>query len=139
MTQVTKLRHSFFNKYVTSFGASLLALGVALPAAAQDGGLDTITVTAQKREENQQEVPISVETLSADRVSAIQAAGEDIRALAARIPSLYAESSNGRYAPRFYIRGLGNVDFDLAASQSVSIVVDEVPLENVLLRSGADV
>ena len=135
MKQTNTLTRSFIKKNIFTFGASVVALAIALPAGAQDGGLDTITVTAQKREENQQEVPISVETLSADRVSAIQAAGEDIRALAARIPSLYAESSNGRYAPRFYIRGLGNVDFDLAASQSVSIVVDEVPLENVLLRS----
>ena len=61
--------------------------------------------------------------------------GGDIQVLAARVPSLYAESSNGRLAPRFYIRGLGNSDFDLAASQPVSIIVDEVVLENVILKS----
>ena len=61
--------------------------------------------------------------------------GDDIRALATRVPSLYAESSNGRLAPRFYIRGLGNSDFDLAASQPVSIIVDDVVLENVILKS----
>ena len=61
--------------------------------------------------------------------------GADIQALAARVPSLYAESSNGRLAPRFYIRGLGNSDFDLAASQPVSIIVDDVVLENVILKS----
>jgi iron complex outermembrane receptor protein len=55
--------------------------------------------------------------------------------LAARVPSLYVESSNGRLAPRFYIRGLGNSDFDLAASQPVSVIVDEVVLENVILKS----
>ena len=60
---------------------------------------------------------------------------DDIQVLAARVPSLYAESSNGRLAPRFYIRGLGNSDFDLAASQPVSIIVDEVVLENVILKS----
>jgi outer membrane receptor protein involved in Fe transport len=107
-------------------GASAIALTAAPSAIAQDGTLDTIIVTAQKREENQQKVPISVETLSAERLSNITAAGEDIRALAARIPGLYAESSNGRLAPRFYIRGLGNVDFDLAASQPVSDP-DQVP------------
>ncbi|MEM9707127.1 MAG: TonB-dependent receptor plug domain-containing protein, partial [Pseudomonadota bacterium] len=112
---------------------------LTVPAFAQEGdaadGLDTITVTAQRREENQQEVPISVSTLPEDRWRTFQTAGEDIRALAARIPGVYAESSNGRAAPRFYIRGLGNVDFDLAASQPVSIIVDEVVLENVLLKS----
>lgn len=116
-------------------GASIIALTAAPAAFAQIPGLDTIIVTTQKREENQQEVPVSVQTLSDDRFSDIQAAGEDILALAARIPSLYAESSNGRLAPRFYIRGLGNVDFDVAASQPVSIIMDDVVQENVLLKS----
>lgn len=117
-------------------GASVAAVSVAPAAFAQDDeGLDTIIVTTQKREENQQEIPISVETLSADRFGDLQTAGDDILALAARIPSLYAESSNGRLAPRFYIRGLGNVDFDVAASQPVSIVIDDVVQENVVLKS----
>ncbi len=125
-----------FTRAVLAAGASTIALTAAPSLRAQeDSGLDRIIVTAQKREENQQEVPISVETLSDERFAAIQAAGEDILALAARIPSLYAESSNGRLAPRFYIRGLGNVDFDVAASQPVSIVMDEVVQENVVLKS----
>lgn len=125
----TALRAAFFA------GASAIAIGVAPQAAAQQGGLDTIIVTTQKREENQQEIPISVETLSGERFANIQAAGDDILALAARVPSLYAESSNGRLAPRFYMRGLGNVDFDVAASQPVSIVMDDVVQENVILKS----
>lgn len=128
---------------ILAAGALTASLAFAPIASAQDteadlaarDGLDTIIVSAQKREENQQEVPISVETLSAARFSAIQAAGEDILALAARVPSLYAESSNGRLAPRFYMRGLGNVDFDVAASQPVSIVIDDVVQENVVLKS----
>jgi len=122
----------------TLSGASALAIAAAAPAMAQDGaraGLDEITVTAQRREENQQDVPISITTLPEDRLAAILAGGEDIRALATRVPGLYAESSNGRVAPRFYIRGLGNTDFDLAASQPVSIIMDEVVMENVVLKS----
>lgn len=120
--------------------ASALALAAASPASAQDApsareGLDEITVTAQRREENQQEVPISVTTVPEDRLAAILAGADDIRALATRVPGLYAESSNGRIAPRFYIRGLGNTDFDLAASQPVSIIMDEVVMENVTLKS----
>ncbi|MEM9495919.1 MAG: TonB-dependent receptor [Pseudomonadota bacterium] len=128
------LNTAIFKRAGLIAGASVLALSMAGEAAAQ-ASLDSIIVTAQKRDENQQEVPISVETLSQERLSDIIAAGEDIRALAARIPSLYAESSNGRYAPRFYIRGLGNVDFDLAGSQPVSIVMDDVVLENAILKA----
>jgi iron complex outermembrane recepter protein len=117
------------------------AVAAALPAYAQDqgqdeaGGLTEVVVTAQRREENLRRVPLSVSTLDEERLGALIEGGEDIRALATRVPSLYAESSNGRLAPRFYIRGLGNSDFDLAASQPVSIIVDEVVLENVILKS----
>jgi len=128
--------------FLTGVAASALTLLFA-PAHAQDGGfididdflaLDVVVVSAQRRDENLQDVPISVTALQGDRVDAILEGGKDIRALAIRVPSLYAESSNGRLGPRFYIRGLGNTDFDLAASQPVSIVVDEVVQENVILK-----
>ena len=132
--------------------ASPLALALAAPAAAQDtvdssdtqatgaeqpdnGALDVIVVTANRREENLQDVAVSAATISADAAQTIFDAGADITALAARVPGLFVESSNGRAAPRFYIRGLGNTDFDLAASQPVSVVYDEVVLENVTLKS----
>lgn len=116
--------------------AMMTVLASGQGAAAQEfEGLETIFVTAQRRAENLQEVPITVNTLSGQAMRNIFVAGEDIRALSARIPSLNVESSNGRLAPRFYIRGLGNTDFDLAASQPVSVIVDDVVLENVLLKS----
>lgn len=101
----------------------------------QDSVLEKITVTAQKRVQSIQDVPISIATLNGEKFESIFSGGEDILALAVRVPGLYAESSNGRVAPRFYIRGLGNTDFDLAASQPVSIIMDEVVKENVVLKS----
>ncbi len=117
-------------------------VGIALagfasgPAAAQEiGVLEEIVVTATKREEALQDVPISVATTSGMRLNALFSGSEDVLALSGRVPGLYAESSNGRSAPRFYLRGLGNIDFDLAASQPVSFVMDEVVMENVVLKS----
>ena len=100
-----------------------------------DNALEQITVTAQKRTQSIQEVPISIATLSGEKFESMFSGGDDILALAVRVPGLYAETSNGRVAPRFYIRGLGNTDFDLAASQPVSIVMDDVVKENVILKS----
>jgi hypothetical protein len=97
--------------------------------------LEEIVVTATKREEALQDVPISVATMSGERLNSIFTGGEDVLALANRVPGLYAESSNGRAAPRFYLRGLGNIDFDLAASQPVSFIMDEVVMENTVLKS----
>jgi len=121
--------------------AAAIAMALPLPSAwAQEApvspmSLGEIIVTAQRRSENIQDVPLSVTPLEGERLSAMFDGGGDIQVLAARVPSLYVESSNGRLAPRFYIRGLGNSDFDLAASQPVSIIVDEVVLENVILKS----
>jgi iron complex outermembrane receptor protein len=118
-------------------GAVALALSGLFtgPAAAQEEGvLEEIVVTATKREEALQDVPISVATTSGEALNALFSGSEDILALSGRVPGLYAESSNGRSAPRFYMRGLGNIDFDLAASQPVSLVMDEVVMENVVLK-----
>ncbi len=113
-------------------GAFGLALGASLPAQAQ---LEEVIVTAQKREESALEVPLSLATLSGENFTSLFQGGADVRGLSAHVPGLYVESSNGRVAPRFYIRGLGNIDFDLAASQPVSVVMDEVVMENVVLKS----
>ena len=108
-------------------------------AHAQDSSdtfiLEEIIVTAQKREQSLQDVPIAVTPIRGEQLNSFAAGGEDIRILSGRIPGLNAESSNGRVAPRFYIRGLGNTDFDLAASQPVSIIMDDVVMERVVLKS----
>ena len=129
MTAPASLRRTL----TRSCAAAALIFGCA--SAAQAQSVDEIIVTAQRRSENIQTIPVSVDVIAGERLSAIFSAGEDILALAARSPGLYAESSNGRVAPRFYIRGLGNADFDLAASQPVSIIIDDVVLENVVLKS----
>ena len=126
--------------------ALALAIALTLPAlaSAQDAApadastdattLDTITVTATRRAENAQQVPIAVSAVDGEKLDAIRSGGDDIRFLAARSPSLNVESSFGRVFPRFYLRGLGNTDFDLNASQPVSLVYDDVVLENVTLK-----
>src|SRR5512139_720965 len=107
----------------------------AEPSAAQPPRLrEQVTVTAQKGEEDAQQVPLSVTTLGADQLALVSEGGADVKALSARVPSLLLESSFGRAFPRFYVRGLGNTDFDLNASQPVSMVVDEVVLENPVLK-----
>ena len=103
--------------------------------AAETDTLDRIVVTAQKREESIEDIPFSVTSIDGERLRAIESAGSDIRDLAARVPSLNVEGSSGNIIPRFYIRGLGNSDFDLNASQPVALIVDGVVQESVLLKS----
>jgi outer membrane receptor protein involved in Fe transport len=134
MTTATTLRSRLHRG--AALTALALAVGAAAPAFAQEAvTLDDVIVTAQKRSENIQEVPVSVATMGGEKLDALFAAGEDVLALSSRVPGLFVESSNGRAAPRFYIRGLGNTDFDLAASQPVSVIMDDVVMENVVLKS----
>ena len=106
----------------------------AVPAATQATTLDAVEVTAQRRVENIQDVPVSISTLSSEKIDVFASGGNDVRFLSARVPSLNIESSYGRAFPRFYIRGLGNTDFDLNASQPVSLIYDDVVQESPLLK-----
>lgn len=104
------------------------------PERKGDQAVEQIVVTAQKREERLRDVPISVDVLDGEKLDVLRSGGQDILFLSGRSPSLYAESSSGRIFPRFYIRGLGNTDFDLNSSQPVALVYDGVVLENALLK-----
>jgi iron complex outermembrane receptor protein len=108
---------------------------LALAPARADQGLPNVYVTAQRRAEPLQEVPFNVSVLRGEALDVLAASGRDLRYLAARMPSLHIESDFGRSFPRFYLRGLGNTDFDLNAAQPVGVVYDEVVQENPLLKS----
>ncbi|MCG9133377.1 TonB-dependent receptor [Candidatus Poribacteria bacterium] len=119
--------------------AFLMMLSISLTVVADEETeevvrMEEIVVTARKREQRSFEVPLSVSTLRGERFDAIRSSGMDVRFLSNRTPSLQIESSFGRIFPRFYIRGLGNTDFDLNASQPVSLLYDGVVLENALLK-----
>ena len=114
---------------------SCFLISPGVQAQAIEGILEEIIVTAQKREQNIQEVPISITNMSGDRLDARFSGGQDILALASAAPGLHVESTNGRLAPRFYMRGRGNADCTQVASQPVSIVFDEVPMEKVALKA----
>src|SRR5882672_4953234 len=135
MTKRLSVGSSTGTRITVSLGVALIAGTGSALAQEPTGTLEELVVTAQRHSQNVQDVPISVSALSGERLAAMFEGGDDIRALATRVPGLYAESSNGRVAPRFYIRGLGNSDFDLAASQPVSIIEDDVVQENVVLKS----
>jgi iron complex outermembrane receptor protein len=122
-----------------SASASAVALFTAAPLAVAQTAtearqLEAVVVTARKREEESQDVPVSITSLGGEKLAVIASGGSDISFLSARVPSVISESSFGRTFPRFYIRGLGNTDFDLNASQPVSFIYDDVVYENPVLK-----
>ncbi|RNF85282.1 TonB-dependent receptor [Montanilutibacter psychrotolerans] len=110
------------------------AVPQAEPAQAEAKTLDTMLVTAQRRVEKAKDVPMALTLIKPEKLHVLGSGGSDVRFLSGRLPSLNIESSFGRAFPRFYVRGLGNTDFDLNASQPVSLVYDDVVQENPLLK-----
>jgi iron complex outermembrane recepter protein len=91
-----------------------------------DGGLEEIVVTAQKREQNLQNVPVAVTAITADtlinrNVSTIS----DIPRLA---PSLTITQGNVPTNNSINLRGIGTVAFSTGIEPSVAVIVDDVPL-----------
>ncbi len=121
---------------VLAFSITLsMSLAVVADEQAEESiVMEEVVVTARKREQRSFEVPLSVSTVRGEKFDALRSSGMDVRFLSNRTPSFQMESSFGRVFPRFYIRGLGNTDFDLNASQPVSVLHDGVVLENALLK-----
>lgn len=111
-----------------------LAQGTAPEAKKDVNQLEAVIVTGSRRAENLKDVPLSISAIKGEQLDTYNASGEDIRALSGRVPSLNIESDFGRTFPRFYVRGLGNTDFDLNASQPVGLVYDDVVQESVALK-----
>jgi iron complex outermembrane recepter protein len=89
--------------------------------------LETIIVTAQKREENQQNVPISISTITAKAIE--DAHTVNLEALTGSIPNVQIGNfSNNPQSAVFSIRGMYVSDPDPYAGQTVTVVQDGVPL-----------
>jgi iron complex outermembrane receptor protein len=111
--------------------ASVLALTIAAPALAQtapDGGataVDDIIVTAQKREESIQDVPIAVSAFSAETLDAMKIEGgaELMRA----IPNV-SFSKNNFSMYNFSIRGIGTKAISASSDPAVAVSFNNAPL-----------
>lgn len=96
------------------------------PTAPHQEGLDEIVVTAQKRSENLQNVPIAVTAMSAATVEGMHAV--TIQGLQGSVPNVQINNfSNTPNSAVFTIRGIGVIEPDPYAGNTVSIVVDGVP------------
>ncbi|MDC7682357.1 TonB-dependent receptor [Asticcacaulis sp. BYS171W] len=105
-------------------GFTLLTPAYAQDAQAQDEPVTTITVTAQKREQSLQDVPIVVTTLSA---KLLQDAGvRDIKDMQVLTPGLTVTSTQNETLTTARIRGVGTVGDNPGMESSVGVVIDGV-------------
>jgi iron complex outermembrane recepter protein len=110
------------------------AMSASFTAFAQEGNasggleLEEIVVTAQKREQNVERVPITVTALTADALEAQGAT--DTSALSAAVPGLQMNRSFRAATP--FIRGVGNPAGALGDEGAVAFYVDGVYQTNLI-------
>ena len=121
----------FMVKTALKFAGMLtLASALAAPAWAQeatedDGAIRDIVVTAQKRNESVQDIPIAVTVL--DQKSLDSETVSDIRDIAGRVPSLVVDNVGaGPSAAAIAIRGISFEDIEKSFDPAVGVVVDGV-------------
>jgi iron complex outermembrane recepter protein len=116
-------------------GASVLVLGFAgaVQAAETDGSdlagvkfakLETVTVTAQRREESAQDVGISLSVLSDKDLT--DRGINTVNQLQYAVPSFEAVPAFGSGQPEFRLRGVGFDDYGSNNSSTVGVYLDEV-------------
>lgn len=103
-------------------------------SAVADSGVGDIIVTAQKRSESINRVPISITAASGEQL--IRQGVMEPASLVKIVPGL--QFSQSLFAtPVFSLRGVGFYDASFAATSAVAVYVDEVSLPFSVMTSGA--
>lgn len=110
---------------IPSFGASARA------QSADDGSSDEIVVTAQKRAERANDVPIALTALGSAAIATRHMSQADD--LAASVPNLQFSATVGENTPIFALRGVSMSDFSLNQAGPVATYYDEVYKGNFAL------
>ena len=99
--------------------------GTTKQEAAKATNLGAITVTARKREETLQEVPVAVTAFTADALDKLNV--EDLSDLDAQVPNLTIYAARGSSSTvTAYIRGIGQSDPLWGVDPGVGIYLDDV-------------
>lgn len=125
-------------RIVTSGLAAIVTTGIlAGPSFAQDATADVntsnddIVVTAQKRSERLQDVPVSISAIGGDEIQKQRITQADD--LVTKVPNLQLSATVGENTPIFSLRGVSMSDFSLNQSGPVATYYDEVYKGNFAL------
>ncbi len=116
-----------FNQVLCGTASAVVLAGMAASSAAQaqdQQTVDSIIVTAQKREQNLQDVPVVVTAVGA---KLLQDTGvRDIKDLTILTPGLTVTSTSSEASTTARIRGVGTVGDNPGLESSVGVVIDGV-------------
>ena len=107
----------------TGLSAVVPVAAYAQQVSAISSGLEEVVVTAQRREQALQDVPIAIQVVSNDLLNDI--AAEDMGDLNGFVPGLVI-SSDSPTQPRYAIRGIQTGDFGVGTDSAVGVYIDGV-------------
>ena len=130
------MRKTHSNIYVRSAVATLLAssaMAMSVPAFAQDaseGDTDEIVVTAQKREQNLQDVPIAINAIGNEKLDQLQVS--ELQDVVKFLPSVTIQQGGPGFA-QVYFRGVasGENANHSASLPTVGTYLDEMPITTI--------
>ncbi len=108
-------------------------LGAAAPVPATEvsSGIEEIVVTAQKRSESLQTVPVSITALTSAQLGEVKL--DSPSDLVTQVPNLQVNGIVGEGSPLFSLRGVSMFDYSLNQSSPVASYIDEVYKGNFVL------
>ncbi len=98
----------------------------AAPASSNVTALPEIVVTAQKRSQNVQNVPVSMTVVTSDQLTA--AGVHNFQDLASVAPSLGVSAGGNGQNSSVELRGVGAYSFSYLTEPDVAIIIDDVPV-----------
>ena len=115
--------------------STIVAALATLPAAsmANDAKLEEVIVTAQKRSQNLQDVPMAVTALGREMLE--DNAVNSVEDLTKLVPSMRFTPGDDPANNSIRVRGVGTDVFSIAVEPNVSVVVDDVPLARTEMAS----
>ncbi|WP_375209392.1 TonB-dependent receptor [Hyphomonas jannaschiana] len=129
------------NLLIGTGAAALLWSGTAAAQTASEpqedetARLESIVVTAQKRTENVQDVPIAITALSASTLEKQRV--ENVTSLDNLVPGLRIAAADAAANPKIFIRGAGLNDFNPTSSSGVGLYADGVYIGSPLAQYSA--
>ena len=123
-------------------GSSLAAATFSLASYAQEGpqpaatpaaGRDVIVVTAQRREESVQDIPMAIQAFTGDDLETLRV--NDVKDLSAVAPS-FTVSQSYQGVPIYTLRGIGFNTINISSTSTVGSYVDEVAYAYPFMMNG---
>ncbi len=105
-----------------------------IPELSADEDGNEIIVTATKREQTLQEVPVAVSVTTAEQIERAQI--RDIKDLQSLVPSLRVSTSQSAFATTYSIRGFGTSGNNIGLEPSVAVFVDGVYRSRAIAQIG---